>query len=251
MLRGLLDRPPPDDLSETVHALTDGNPFFVEEVVSALAASGDVRVPGSVRDAVRRRTELLSPDARRILELAAVIGRRFDVALLQELADLAAADLLRAIKELVAAQLLVDESAERLFFPHALTREAVSADLLRRERAAMHLAVAEALERRHAGALDGHLHDLANHFSEAGAWPKALHYTGRAGDRARALHTPRVAIEQYTRALAAAERLGRPRALLLLARAGAYETVGDFERARRDYEGPTSPTWAAAMAGRC
>ena len=245
MLAALLGRPQ-SGIIEAVHALADGNPFFVEEVATELAATGDVRLPRSVRDAVRRRIERLSPDARRILAPAAAIGRRFDVGLLEALTDLAEADLPRAIAELIDARILVEEDAERLLFRHALTREAVTADLLRRQRAALHLAVGEALEHRHAGSLDLHVHELAYHFFEAGAWTKALDYTRRAGDLARALYTPHAAIEQYTRALAASEHLMRPRPPLLLARAGVYETVGDFELACADYEAARDEAAAAA-----
>jgi DNA-binding CsgD family transcriptional regulator len=79
--------------------------------------------------------------------------------------------------------------------------------------------------------------DLAYHFSEACLWEKALSYAQQAGETAQRLYAPRAAIEQYTRALDAASHLAlAPRAALYHARGQAYETLGEFEQARHDYE---------------
>src|SRR5262249_12282949 len=151
MLGALLDLPTPAtaEFRAALYALTEGNPFFVEEVVRALVAAGEItrtgvgwerrplaelRVPRSVQDAVQRRGRALGAPARRVLSLAAVLGRRFDFALLRELTGLGEAGLLTRVKELIAAQLVVEESADRFAFRHALTRQAVYAGLLARER---------------------------------------------------------------------------------------------------------------------
>ena len=107
--------------------------------------------------------------------------------------------LLELIKSLIAAQLVVEESAEMFAFRHALTREALYADLLARERRAMHGQVAEALEaiaqRRGGEGRDAWAADLAYHFYAAEIWPKALEYAQQAGQQAQRLHAPRAAIE--------------------------------------------------------
>jgi predicted ATPase len=95
--------------------------------------------------------------------------------------------LLRSIKELIAAQLVVEESEERFAFRHALTREATYSSLLARERRQLHRAAAETLEHLYANSVDDHLGDLAYHFYEAGVWEKALEYGQRAGERAQGL----------------------------------------------------------------
>src|SRR5207253_2900858 len=121
-----------------------------------------------------------------VLSLAAVAGRHFDFALLQALTQHDEAQLLRLIKELVAAQLIVEESAERFAFRHALTRQAVSAQLLVRERKVLHRTIAETLERLYASSIEAHLVELTYHFYEAGAWEQALLYGQRAGEQAQA-----------------------------------------------------------------
>jgi predicted ATPase len=166
----------------------------------------ELHVPRSIQDAVQQRTDQLSDSARRVLTLAAVAGRRFDFALLQELTQHDEQHLLQLIKELIAAQLVVEESAEQFAFRHALTRQAIYADLLVRERKALHRRIADTLERLYASVLDAHLADLAYHFLEVSAWEKALEYGRSAGEQAQAMYAPQAAIERVTRALDAAQR---------------------------------------------
>lgn len=252
---------------ETIFELTEGNPFFIEEVLRSLIAADDVksvdagwdpsasrtlRIPRSVDDAVQRRAARVSPDAHRVLTLAAVAGRRFDFRLLRALTGLDEPALLLLIKELIAAGLVVEESAERFAFRHALTRQAIYAGLLAQERKALHREIAGTMERLDSDALEARLADLAYHHYGAGHWAEARAYSRRAGAAAQRLHAPRTAIDHFTRALEAADRLMRspspslyappapcPEGLpadLYLDRGRAYETVGDFERARVDYE---------------
>ncbi len=240
------------ELLEPIYTLTEGNPFFVEEILTSLIASGEISyangrwerkplgelsIPRSVQDAVQQRTDRLSEPARQILTLAAVAGRRFDFALLQELTHHDEQHLLQLIKELIAAQLVVEESAEQFAFRHALTRQAVYADLLVRERKALHRRIADTMEQLYSAMLDMHLADLAYHLYEAGAWEKALGYAQHAGEQAQAMYAPRAAIEQFTRALDAARHGSiSPPASLYRMRGKAHETLGDFEQARLDYE---------------
>src|SRR5713226_5573832 len=240
------------ELADLLYTLTEGNPFFVEEILKSLMASGEIvyansrgprkelrglHIPRSVQDAVQQRTDQLSESARRVLILAAVAGRRFDFALLQALTRHDEDHLLQLFKELMAAQLVVEESAEQFAFRHALTQQAVYADLLVRERKTLHRRVAETIERLYAATLEAHLADLAYHFSEAGVFEKALLYAQQAGEGARRLFAPRAAIEQFTRAVDAAHHASIiPPASLYRLRGRAYETLGDFEHARLDYE---------------
>jgi DNA-binding CsgD family transcriptional regulator/Flp pilus assembly protein TadD len=240
------------ELHDPIYALTEGNPFFVEEALKSLIAAGEIyyakgrwerkplgelHIPRSVQDAVQQRTDQLSESARRVLTLAAIAGRRFDFTLLQELTEYDEQHLLQLIRELIAAQLVVEESAEQFAFRHALTRQAIYADLLVRERKALHRTIADTMERLSISSPEAHLADLAYHFYEAGAWEQALEYGQRAGERAYRLYAPHAAIEHLMRALDAAQHEAiSPPASLYRLRGRAYETLGDFERARLDYE---------------
>lgn len=254
MIRAIFDleQPVRGEFLARISALTEGNPFFVEEILRSLIAAGEIYqvdgrwerkpiqeldIPRSVRDAVQRRTEQLDPAAQSVLALAAVLGRRFDFRLLQELTMLDESDLVRHMKQLVNAQMVIEESADEFVFRHALTREAVYGELLLRERKALHQSVSVTLERLYADALDAHVTDLAYHYYAAGAWDKALEYARRAGEKAAAMYAPREAIQQFTRALEAAEKLSHPvRARLYITRGRANETIGDFDAALADFE---------------
>jgi predicted ATPase len=206
MLRAIFNqrRPIRSEFLSALYSLTEGNPFFVEEILKSLVAAGDIfyadgqwdrkplaelHIPRTVQVAVRQRVERLSADARRLLMLTVVAGRRFDFELLQRLTRHDEATLLELIKSLIAAQLVVEESAETFAFRHALTREALYGELLARERRTMHGQLAEALEaitqRRGGEARDAWAADLAYHFYAAEIWPKALEYAQQAGQQAQ------------------------------------------------------------------
>ncbi len=179
---------------DAVHERCEGNPFFVEEVLKALVERGDLwyadgqwhrkddvadlAIPVSVRDAVQQRMQRLSPDARRAVQVAAVIGQRFDFALLQHVSKLDETALLEALRAAIDAQLVEevpDHGVEELYgFRHALTREAVLGELLQRERRILHRAVAEAIEARPDAGVRAE--ELAYHFDEARDAKRAFQY---------------------------------------------------------------------------
>ena len=239
------------ELLDTLYTLTEGNPFFVEETLSSLFAAGDifyvqgywnrksgseVSIPQSVQDAVQRRTARVSEAARYVLTLAAVAGRHFDFALLQQLTQYDEHQLLLVMKELVCAQLVVEESADQFAFRHALTRQAIYSQLLTRERRMLHRTIAETMEQQPPVTPDLHLEDLAYHFYQARDWQKAVVYAQRAGEKALGLYAHRAAIDYFTWALEAADQLSlSPTPALYRTRGQAYETLGEFDQAQHDY----------------
>jgi DNA-binding CsgD family transcriptional regulator len=234
-----------------LHGFTEGNPFFIEEMLKALLVAGDLertggawharplerlRVPRTATEAVGRRLAGLSPSARRVASIAAVAGRRFDFGLLQALTPHDEAELLSLVKELVDAQLVVEESADRFSFRHALTREAIRAQLMTRARIALHRAIAAVLEQQQKESMHDADDELAYHAYEAGAWEAARHYALRAATRAMALRAPREALQHFERAVTATENAGnRPEASLLTARGRAHEILGAFPQANDDF----------------
>lgn len=241
------------DFLTALHTLTEGNPFFTEEILRSLVATGDIfmaagqwerkplehiRIPRTVQAAVQQRTALLSPAAQQLLTLAAVIGRSFDFPLLQHLAATNERILLNLLRELIDAQLVVESSADTFLFRHELTRQAVYAALLMRERRLLHRAIVEAMHTVYPMTEDDVLlTDLAYHCFQGELWEEAMRYTTAAGARAQRLYSPVAAIEHYTHALLAARHLAIiPPATLHQARGKMYEMVGGFEAARGDYE---------------
>jgi predicted ATPase/DNA-binding NarL/FixJ family response regulator len=242
-----------DNLVGTLSTLSEGNPFVVEELLKSLMTTGELvnvngtwkltvrqaSIPWSLQDAVRQRTERLSADARRLLLFAAVAGRRFNVALLQQVLRYDEAHLLPLLKELMAAQLVMEESADQFAFRHALTQQAIYRELLVRERQVLHRSIAETLEHLSTSSLlhEKYLEDLAYHCYEAGIWEQAMAYAQEVGEKALTLYAQQAAIDHLSRAVDAAHHLSQtPPAQLYQARGQAYETLGDFDRARGDYE---------------
>lgn len=230
---------------------TDGNPFFVEEVLGALggrldaeALDGDVPVPRTVEEAVRRRLDRLGPAALETAVMAAVVGRRLDVRLLAELLGMEEAAVVAAVRELIDAQVAVQSTGGSVAFRHELTRRAVYQRLIGHERRQLHRRVAESLAAAD-HALDA-VGDLARHAALAGEWEQALVWAQRAGQRAEALYAPSAAVEQYERAVDAAGRIGRtPSVDLLQARARSYELLGELDAAVRDHDAALAAARAA------
>ncbi len=147
----------------------------------------------------------------------------------------------RTLQKLVGAQLVHEEPDGQFAFRHALTRDAVYGSLLLRERRSFHRLIAETIEReaqqQGQAVLEARLSDLAYHYYEAGAWDKAEEYSRRAGEKAQAFYAPREAVEHWSHAIKAAQHLpAAPLTTLFRSRGQAYETMGDFEAARADYE---------------
>jgi DNA-binding NarL/FixJ family response regulator len=232
------------DLLKMILGLTEGNPFFVEETVRSAITAGDaalqpgaLRVPRTVHDSVQRRVNRLAEPARRVLQIAAVAGRRFDFALIQMLLGIDERELLSILKELIGAQLVVEETDERFAFRHALTRQAVYVDLLGRERRALHAEVLAALEHLTRQADEVPSEELSYHAHAAAAWAKTVAHASAAGERALLMHAPRAAVEHFAHAVEAAEKLGQsPSPDLLRGRGQAYYSLGQFELSRADYE---------------
>jgi len=246
-----LDRPAPAEFVEAIHARCEGNPFFIEEVLKALAERGDLRyeggtwrntravqglvLPDSVRVAVEQRTKALSADALHAMRVAAVIGARFDFDLLRVVSGASEVDLIRALRAAIEAQLIVDEAEseadQRYAFRHALTREAVLGQLLQRERRLLHRAVGEALEAHVHADPARHAAELAYHFDEADDAARARRYHDVAGRDALRAFAFAGAHAHFERAvqLATPDDPAKPDQWLLLARAASL--ANDLARA--------------------
>jgi DNA-binding SARP family transcriptional activator len=160
-----------DELAPTLHEETAGNPFFLEEVVRHLREAGaGAGIPESVREVLGRRLSRLGDGANRALQAAAVVGRDFDLALLERLDALAGVDVLEAVEEAAAAQLVREDGARpgRYGFAHPLVRETVYEELSLTRRVRLHGAVADALEVLH-GDDPARLSELATHRLAAAA----------------------------------------------------------------------------------
>ena len=184
-----------------LHEVTGGNPFFLGEVVRLLAAgeslderAGDphLRIPEEVRALIRRRVAALPREAVTTLRLAGVIGREFDLQLLQRASRLSPARLTAVLADAAAVGLIAEvaETPRRYSFTHDLVRETLYGDLPARRRLELHQTVGRLLESAHGDDLDPHLSEIAHHLflaSPLGDAGQAIDYLIRAGDRESAV----------------------------------------------------------------
>jgi tetratricopeptide (TPR) repeat protein len=203
---GPLDAAEAQALAGVLHAQTGGNPFFVGEILGHLAEKGlpggsdggrvaaptgpEVDVPESVREVVERRLTRLPDDTTETLALAAVLGERFELAVLAEAAGVDETSTIRTLRPAIAARLVDETGVGTYRFAHALVRATLEEALGPTRRAQLHRAAGSAIEVVHAGRLDDHLAALARHWARAGAaaaeTARAVDYAQRAGDRALA-----------------------------------------------------------------
>jgi class 3 adenylate cyclase/tetratricopeptide (TPR) repeat protein len=178
-------------------ARADGTPFFLEEFARSLHESGaiaggaprltNIVIPASVQSILAARIDRLLPLHRRILQIAAVIGRDVPLPLLAALADMHESTLAQEIAALRAAGFLVEvnlRTGSVHSFSHALTQAVAYDSLLRSDRRGLHERVLRAMETQSPGQRDSAVDDLVHHAVLAEAWPEAARYALAAGERA-------------------------------------------------------------------
>ena len=139
---------PPYRAAVSLHNRTGGNPFFLEELLRSgddLDKLCDQPLPWSLAETLRRQVDHLDPPQQRLVEAAAMLGYRIPFDLLAAVTGRDEADLIWALRELVAQGVLVETGGDEFTFRHALVREAVGERLLGRERRRLHEAALDAL----------------------------------------------------------------------------------------------------------
>jgi len=214
------------DLQQLIDAKTEGNPFFVEEVlrslqergllerhgdeVGLLRPTGTIDVPDSVEDVLLGRLERLDRASREVLRVASVIGREFPRHVLERVVSDGPGALDDRIRALRAVELIHNAHVwpEVIYaFRHALTQEVAYNAQTNAERQAQHARIGEAVEQVYADRLSEHFGVLAHHFTRAQKWDKALEYLLAAAQQAEANFATREALALYDEARRAAEQM--------------------------------------------
>jgi class 3 adenylate cyclase/tetratricopeptide (TPR) repeat protein len=243
------------ELKDLLIERTEGNPFFLEESVRSLVETGALvgqrgayrlakpimgtQVPATVQAVLATRIDRLEPEAKRLLQAAAVIGKDVPMPLLLAIADVPEQEVRAELARLQAAELLYET---RLFpeleytFKHALTHEVAYQGLLQARRRTLHARIVAAIERLSAERLDEQAERLAHHALRGELWEQAVGYLRQAGLRAMARAASREAITYLEQALEAIDRLPESRQMtelsidLRLDLRNALVPVGDEAR---------------------
>ena len=293
MLEALSGQIPPAKLVSAIYAETEGNPFFTEEVFRHLDEEGrllddggrwqsdlrvdELEVPEGVRLVVGRRVKRLSVEARRVLTTAAVVGRSFQLTLLEAVGDTDEDAVITALEEASAAKLVLTVSSRREVrweFAHGLIRQTLVSGLtlMRRQRA--HLRVAEAMGKVSHSNVDRHASDIAQYLFQAGAAAdpeKTVRFLTLAGDQSLQSGAFDEALHQFENALLIREeddprdsadlRYKKGQALRSLSRGpdaveewrvalSDYVSLGDSEGiVRTAYDAAWTSTWIGQMRG--
>jgi len=209
-------------LADFLHRESEGNPFYAVEYLRWLIESGAVRIdsrrrisgldgealeesalPTGVRALIRARFGGLGEEARETLELAAVIGRSFDLDLLSRATARREAELLGIIEPLMSSGLIVEtEAAKTYYFSHDKLRQTLYEDIGESRRSALHLRVAEALEKD-----GGEPAELAHHYLQAREWRPALENLVSSARKAGENYAWQTTLKSYARALEIVEKL--------------------------------------------
>ncbi|MBI5833780.1 MAG: AAA family ATPase [Armatimonadetes bacterium] len=234
--RGLIEdeRRIEPSLAEAVYHKSQGNPFFIDQVVTALVERAELSgrptidyrrgrllitedelgnlVPDSVEEILLSRIDKLPSEPRALLQAAsvAIIGRYFRRSALEfvlERRDLG--DLLDLLghRELVHLESRHDQDEEYVF-EHALTRDVAYNALLRTERRRLHERMGQYIENHYAASLDAYLDDLSYHYYNSAAAGRALLYLPRSADRAARVFSNQQALLHFKRALEKTDEVG-------------------------------------------
>jgi DNA-binding CsgD family transcriptional regulator len=221
---------PHTDLVRAVYSQTEGNPLFTTQVVQLMAQEGvlksealegqhqwDIRIPGGIYDAIGRRLDRLSEDCNRVLAIASVIGREFELRLLEQLESNisfssqhspAGKGLLEALEEALTAKVLEElpQEAGRCQFSHVLIQQTLVQRLSAVRRARLHQRIGEALEEHYGSEVRSHAAELAYHFAQAEmaiSTEKLVNYALLAGEQALATYAHEEALGHFENGLAA------------------------------------------------
>ena len=199
------DAPALAPLKATIIERTQGNPFFMEEMVQVLFDQGvlvrdgavvslakpltSIQIPSTVKGILAARIDKLAAADKDLLQSLAVIGKEFPIGLVRRVVGKPDDELAPMLSNLQAAEFIYEQPAfpeNEYTFKHALTQEVAYDSVLMQRRRAIHERTAMALEEMFAATLDDHVADLAHHYSRSANAPKAIEYLRRAADQAGA-----------------------------------------------------------------
>lgn len=242
-------------LRQTLFQRTEGNPFFLEESVRSLVEAGvlagergnyrleaplaSIQVPGRVQAVLAARIDRLDAEDKRLLQVAAVVGKDVPFPLLQVIAELSSDDLQAALGRLQSAEFLYEA---RLFpdieytFKHALTHEVAYSSVLQERRRTVHAQIVSAMESLYAGRMAEQLERLSHHAVRGEVWSRAVTYLHQTGLKALSRSANQEAVSYLDQALDALAQLPETRENteksidLRLELRSALHPLGEFER---------------------
>ena len=241
------------EVADRLAAESQGNPLFVVESLRMLSehrnlvqdgglwrlSIDEVGIPTKIKEIILRRVGMLNPNQRRILNLASVIGEKFDVELLGNVLGQGSLEVLETLNAVAQSSSLVCCEGSYYEFDHAKSREAIYEQMSPPLKKGYHARVAEKMEDRGKGDRDIPVNDLAYHYAQAGNKEKAVEYALAAGEDALARFSNAEAAKHYSYVLGAisesSEHIGE-RTAALEGLGDALNASGLFDDAMKTFE---------------
>jgi class 3 adenylate cyclase/tetratricopeptide (TPR) repeat protein/ribosomal protein L40E len=206
----------PERLRLKILAKSEGNPFYIEELIRSFIdyeTVGDelvteFNVPDTLHGVIASRIDSLDISTKNILQIASVIGRSFPYQILEHIyqidteptTELPLQSLLKLLED---KQFIIKQDAEKseYLFEHILTQEVAYNGLLKKRRRKLHRNIGEYIESVFKDEVEHYYRILSWHYFKAEEWQKALVYTQKAASQAKASYANHEAIEYYRRVL--------------------------------------------------
>ncbi len=217
----------PEPTKDVILTKSEGNPFFIEEVIRSLIEQdvvylednrwkardeiANIHVPDTIQSVVLARVDRLQEDAKYVLRCASVIGRLFRYRLLQHISQ-QERDLDRYLSDFEEKELVYEERTVpelEYAFKHAFTQEATYEGILEQHRREFHHQVAQGIERLYQERIEEYYEELAHHYSRSEDTEKAVEYLLKAGEKCKQIYANQDAIRYYNEALAVVDKPGK------------------------------------------
>ncbi len=206
----------PEKFLDRIYDRTEGNPFFIQEIIRGLVNDGvidstgytwlnkvdlsKVSIPSSLEDMVTRRMGKLSPEALKVLKYASIVGLQFNFSYLLALVARPEEEVLDALDELIEQKLIYEEPGtdeESYRFDNAIVRDLAYASLSKSRKRLIHKKIGEIIETKHSDDVTPVIFDLAYHFNKGKEYRKGLYYLIKAGEGASAMYAYHEALDYF------------------------------------------------------
>ncbi len=247
----------PESVKEMILRRTEGNPFFIEEVIRSLIDRDliyregerwkarqeivELDVPNTIQNVILARVDRLKAEAKYVLQCASVIGRLFKYRLLEHLAR-QERNLDQYLSEFEERDLVYEERTIpelEYAFKHALTQETTYQGIIERRRQEFHHQVAQGIEMLYHKRIEEYYEELAHHYAKSKDKPKALEYLQKAGQKCFDACAMKDAIRYYTDAIEVANQISVDKEMLAelyQQRGEARNAIGEYEEQIEDYK---------------
>lgn len=232
---------------DTILNHSEGNPLFIEEIISYLIdtgnlrrenhnlykISGNIEIPGTIANTILVRIENLSEMEKEILKIASVIGRQYDLDILKhiymdKMDEIKILQLLRTIEQNNLIR-LIDEKLSVYIFKHDSIQKSIYEMMSFTQRREIHKQIALFIEENYKDNIDNYFSTLAFHYELSQNIEKQIYYYEKSGDKARVQGQNNIALQNYKKLLKypQTEKLNKERVFVKINE--VYESLGDFE----------------------